>query len=204
MPCPADILIMETTFGRPHYQFPPSRTTLSDMVEFCRESLAKGITPVLLAYSLGKSQELLRGLADANLAILLNEQVRKMTRIYEHFGHRFPAYEKFRAAEAVGKVLLWPPSGLRFSTRPKVAPMRTAVFTGWALDAGCRYRYGTDAAFPLSDHADFDELLELAKLVAPREIFTLHGFAADFAQTLRERGYHAYALSEDEQLCLPF
>ncbi len=36
----------------------------------------------------------------------------------------------------------------------------------------------------------------------PNKVYTLHGFAADFAHTLRELGYDAQALSQDEQLRL--
>src|SRR3989475_2615392 len=81
--------------------------------------------------------------------------------------------------------------------------VRTAALTGWAVDPNCRFRCRTDAAFPLSDHADFSELIEFVKRVAPTRVFTLHGFAADFAQTLRETGFDARALSEEEQLALP-
>src|SRR6185369_5540614 len=81
--------------------------------------------------------------------------------------------------------------------------VRLAVLTGWAVDPSCRYRYGADAAFPLSDHADFPDLVELVKQVAPRKVFTLHGFAADFARHLRELGFDAQALSEAEQMMLP-
>src|SRR5437899_8114023 len=35
-----------------------------------------------------------------------------------------------------------------------------------------------------------------------KKVYTLHGFAADFAQTLRELGYDAQALSQDEQFAL--
>src|SRR6185436_3003394 len=51
--------------------------------------------------------------------------------------------------------------------------------------------------------ADFTELVVFVKRVAPKKIFTLHGFAADFAQTLRGLGFDARALSEKEQLALP-
>jgi len=34
-------------------------------------------------------------------------------------------------------------------------------------------------------------------------VFTLHGFAAEFAQTLRELGFDARALGVQEQLHLP-
>jgi len=53
--------------------------------------------------------------------------------------------------------------------------------------------------FPLSDHADFDDLLEFVKRVNPRRVFTLHGFAADFARFLRRQGLEARALSEDDR-----
>src|SRR2546428_1384408 len=84
-----------------------------------------------------------------------------------------------------------------------LGPIRTAVLTGWAVDPNCRFRCQTDAAFPLSDHADFNELLELVKRVSPKQVFTLHGFAAEFAETLRHLGFDAQALSEEDQLALP-
>jgi len=68
---------------------------------------------------------------------------------------------------------------------------------------GCHFRYQSDAAFPLSDHADFPDLVEFVKQVAPRRIYTLHGFAADFAAHLRRLGFDARALGAHEQLELP-
>src|SRR5205807_7453192 len=68
----------------------------------------------------------------------------------------------------------------------------------------CRFRYQCDAAFALSDHADFPDLIELVKKVNPKRVLTLHGFAADFAQTLRDLGYDASPLSEEEQFTLAF
>ena len=69
----ADVLIMETTFGLPRYVFPPESETVARVIEFCRQAVADGITPVLLCYSLGKSQEVLRALAPANLPVVLAE-----------------------------------------------------------------------------------------------------------------------------------
>ncbi len=202
-PRPAEILIMETTFGRPEYQFPPTVEVLAGINRFCRETLNNDETPVLLGYSLGKSQELLCGLAEAGLPLMLHDSVYQSTLIYEQFGQCFPAYERFDAAAAPGKVLICPPGFQRASTCGSVGPTRTAILTGWAVDERCRYRYQTDAAFPLSDHADFQDLIRLVEQVAPRRVLTLHGFAADFAQTLREMGYAAAALSEDDQQQLP-
>lgn len=202
-PSRADYLVMETTFGRPQYQFPPEAETWRDVIDFCRAALSEGATPVLFAYSLGKSQELLCGLRDAGLPIVLPKETAKLTRIHEHFGCTFPPYEVFDGPNAADKVLIAPPQSSKSMLFQHLGKTRTAVVTGWAMDSSCRFRSGTDAAFPLSDHADFPGLIELVKRVVPKKVFTLHGFAADFARTLRELGFDAQSLSEQEQLDLP-
>lgn len=200
--CRADTLITETTFGLPRYQFPPEETVRADIVKFCRETLADGATPVLYGYSLGKSQEILRGLAEAGLPVMLQRDVRKMTKLYEKLGMTFPSHEAFDPETARSKVIIAPPNSLKTLQKVALGPMRSAAITGWAMDSSCRYRSGTDAAFPLSDHADYDGLLELVKLVQPKKVFTIHGFTREFAQTLRAQGVDAVAPGWHEQLAL--
>src|SRR5207249_8099325 len=65
------------------------------------------------------------------------------------------------------------------------------------------YRYQVDAAFPLSDHADYNDLVRYVDLVQPKRVFTLHGFAGQFARDLRARGVEAWALSEENQMEFP-
>lgn len=201
-PRAASVLIMETTYGRREYRFPAPAEVMQGVIRFCREALDNNETPVLLGYSLGKSQELLCGLAEAGLPIVLHGQIHKLTEIYKEFGQSFPAYEKYEGASARGKVLLCPPGVSNSAMLRSLGRTRTAVMTGWAMDPNCRFRSRADVAFPLSDHADFPELVEMVKAVNPKKIYTLHGFAADFAQTLREMGYDAQALSEEDQLAL--
>jgi DNA ligase-1 len=74
------------------------------------------------------------------------------------------------------------------------------MLTGWALNPGANHRFQCDAAFPLSDHADYHDLLKYVELVQPKRVFTLHGYAREFAQDLRRRGVEAWALGEDNQL----
>ena len=198
----ADVLIMETTFGRPQYVFPPAAEIMQSVVRFCCETLDRGETAMLLGYSLGKSQELLHGLNGAGLPLMLHAAIEKMTRIYEQLGHSFPAYESYDPHSAPGKVVLCPPNARTPALMQRLGKVRSAVVTGWALDRSCRYQYKCDAAFPLSDHADYTELIEFVRRVQPSKVFTLHGFAADFAQALRRLRYDAWALSENDQLLL--
>jgi len=43
-------------------------------------------------------------------------------------------------------------------------------------------------------------LIEFVRQVRPRRVFTTHGFATDFAATLRDLGFDAEALVNEEQL----
>ena len=201
-PVHADTLIMETTYGRSHYRFPPTEDVMRGVVRFCKEALDNDETAVLYGYSLGKSQEMLCALADAGMPIVLHGTVFNMTKVYEQFGHCFPPYEKYEQGKAQGKVVLCPPNVAGSAMLRSLGKTRCAVLTGWAVDAGCKYQYRCDAAFPMSDHADFPDLIEFVKQVNPKHVYTLHGFAADFAATLRGMGYEATALSEDEQMTL--
>ncbi len=195
----ADVLIMETTFGLPKYKLPPAEEVIADMVRFCRETLAAGAIPVLLGYSLGKAQEILTCLAGAELPIMLHPEVHRLTRLCAHLGGTFPAYQPFDYKTAPGHVVIAPPQAGK-PWLERLAPRRTAFLTGWAIDSSTKYRSGCDAAFPLSDHADFPELLELVERVQPKRVITVHGFAAEFAQTLRARGVEAFAIGKENQL----
>ncbi len=195
----ADILIMETTFGRPHYVMPPASTVWADLEGFCRETLAQGRTPVLFAYSLGKAQEVLAGIGRSGLPVMLEANAHRLTRIHEELGVALPPYREFSAADVAGHVVIAPPQSPRTGILSRIPAPRTAIVSGWALDSGAIYRYRCDAAFPLSDHADYAELLRFVDQVNPRCVYTVHGFAADFARTLRERGREAWALGQANQ-----
>ncbi len=53
---------------------------------------------------------------------------------------------------------------------------------------GAIHRHRCTAAFALSDHADYPGLLTFVERVQPKRVFTVHGFAQEFAATLRQRG----------------
>ena len=197
----ADTLIMETTFGRPRYRFPPTEQVVDQIIAFCRETIDDGGLPVLLGYSLGKAQEILCALEGAGLMPMLHGSVFEMTRIYEQLGRSFCKYARYNPNEIAGKVLICPPSANRSRMLEKIPRKRVAMVSGWAIDPNAVYRYQVDAAFPLSDHADYGDLIRYVDLVQPKRVLTLHGFAAEFARDLREKsGIEAWALSEENQM----
>lgn len=196
----ADTLIMETTFGLPRYVMPPETEVIAQLIAFCHQAVADGATPALLCYSLGKSQEVLLALAGAQLPVMLHAETLRLTRVYEQLGMKFPAFREFAQSDVAGHIVICPAHSSGLLSR--IPTVRTAVITGWALDPGTIYRHRCSAAFPLSDHADYPSLLKFVELVQPKRVLTVHGFAQEFAATLRQRGIDALALGQPNQLDL--
>jgi DNA ligase-1 len=196
----ADTLIMETTYGLPQYRFPPTEQIVDQIVAFCLETLEDEAVPVLLGYSLGKAQEILCSLDGAGLTPMLHGSVYQMTQVYEQFGQSFCKYVRYNPNDVAGKVLICPPSANRSRMLERIPRKRVAMISGWAVEPNAIYRYQVDAAFPLSDHADYNDLVRYVDLVKPCQVLTLHGFAAEFARDLRDRGIGARALSGENQM----
>ncbi len=198
--CRAETLIMETTFGKPEFVFPPAEQVHAAIVGFCRESLEDGAVPVLLAYSLGKAQEVLCAVGAAGLRPMLHGAAAKMTRLCRESVPGLPDFDEYKASGVAGRVLICPPSARRSPMVRNLGKCRVAMVTGWAMLPGAVYRCQVDAAFPLSDHAGYDDLLKYVELVGPRRVLTLHGYASEFASDLRERGIEAWSLVSPDQL----
>ncbi len=194
----ADVLIMECTFGRPRYRFPDREEIQAAIVRFCQDAVEDRHVPVLLAYSIGKAQELMAMLRGTGLKVVMHEAVFKMAKVYEAFGARFGEFEEYDGRNHAGCIMIYPPH-----VRDQLAHIpktRTAIASGWALDSGAIYRYRCDAAFPLSDHADYEELLQHVEEVGAQRVYTVHGFTEEFARDLRRIGVDALALGGVNQL----
>jgi hypothetical protein len=201
-PVPADVLVLESTFGKPRYRFPDSAEVIAAVIAWCRGVRDGGATPVLLGYSLGKGQEILSALAAEGLLIALHPSLFGVTEVYRELGCDLPAYQ--RLGDTVGRptVVITPPSARRSGLHDLVGEFKTAALTGWAMDASLKDRLEVDAVFPLSDHADFEELCCYAEHVNATMTYTVLGFDEELAMHLRRRGLRAKPLDQVDQLRL--
>ncbi|MBV9106581.1 MAG: ATP-dependent DNA ligase [Verrucomicrobia bacterium] len=196
----ADTLIMETTYGLPKYVFPPADQVIAELTKFCVEALEENLVPVLFGYSLGKAQEILAALNGSGLRVLLHPSVYNITKIYEELHQPLPGYFPYDESRVDGSVVICPPTANRTRLIQRIKSRRTAILTGWALNPATIHRYQCDAAYPLSDHADYPDLIKYVELIQPKQVFTVHGFAHEFAEDLRRRGIEAWSLAEHNQL----
>jgi DNA ligase-1 len=159
--------------------------------------------PVLGAYSLGKAQEVLLSLhrAAPELPFVLHRSAAEMTEIYRECGFGTPRWETLAdVLDLEGKVIIAPPNTFRSQQLWAIENRRTAVISGWGADGSAKYRYGVEEVFPLSDHADYDDLLRYVEMVNPDRVLTLHEFADEFAADLRRRGREAWSFTGANQL----
>ena len=91
-----------------------------------------------------------------------------------------------------------PPAACKSIKNRKACP--TALLSGWGIEASAPYRRKVDQVIPLSDHADYPDLIEFVGRVAPQKIYTTHGYHQAFAASLRRMSYDAWSLKGDDQL----
>jgi Cft2 family RNA processing exonuclease len=196
--CRADVLIMESTFGLPHYLFPPRQSVEEELLDLLQKNLAAQITPVVFAYSLGKGQEALHLLGNSGLPVAVHERILGYARVYQKFGLDFGKFEKFRKEAWQGKILLMPIQARYERFFSALENKFTIYLSGWGMDPQAARRFRVDRVLPYSDHADYRELIEFAQRVNPKVVYCTHGFE-QFITTLRSHGIDARSLQSAEQ-----
>lgn len=196
----ADVLIIEATYGRPHFRFGDPDSTVELIALWCRRALDSRVTPVLLCHALGKAQEVMLLLEPYGFSFALEKRCVPAAHDYAAAGRRLPDWVELDGGPVPGRVVIAPPAGKEEIRR--LGRYRTALVSGWARDPDFARLFGADASFDLSDHCDFDELLEVVELSGADQVYTVHGYTEDFARVLRRRGTHAWALEANEQLAL--
>ncbi|NQT36016.1 MAG: MBL fold metallo-hydrolase [Planctomycetes bacterium] len=191
----ADILVIESTFGDPSFQFPPRRESIERLLDLVRRTLRAGDTPVVLAYALGKGQEVTRVLTDAGFGVLQHTRIFEISRIYESLGVALGRHAPYCGRTEPEHVVMVPPGTPVPEEIPR--PVRIAV-TGWAVDPRAKYRLRADHAVALSDHADYGQLLEAIERVSPKKIYCTHG-PDTFVDRLRDAGLDAQPLAHPRQ-----
>jgi putative mRNA 3-end processing factor len=196
------VLVMETTYGTPEYAFPQTARLVKEVNALIAGAYDRGQPVVLMGYPLGKAQ-LLSYYFSSWEPLFYHKSVARMNTIHMEHGVPLKPGRTFDPAED-GESL---PHGPWLM----VAPMASArsrlmahlkkrygailvAFSGWAVRPGYKYSMGADYSFPLSDHCDYPELVKLVEAVSPETVYTVHGFAAEFAGDLRKMGFSARTL----------
>lgn len=213
----AKTLIIESTFGRPEYVFPPLYEVTHRTNEIISEMYDLGIPVILMGYTLGKAQLLTK--LFSHWDPIVHDSVAKINSVYSDLGVKLAGGMTHRQAEdqeRLSKGKPWVMVAPLMSERSAfVREMRdrygavTMGFSGWAVGTRYKYMIGLDYVMPLSDHCDYKELVTAVKQCRPDKVYTFHGFAREFAGSLCEMGFDAEPVGhgrkeEEKTLSLDF
>lgn len=187
--------ITESTFGLPIYKWKKQPEIFEDIKKWVANNVSQGKTSVLIAYSLGKAQRVLQPLADTGLPIFVHGAVWNVHQALVNSGWKLPAVQRveFDTPKALlqGNIIIAPPSADGTPWMKRFYPYSVGTCSGWMQVRGNVRRRNTDAGFALSDHADWDGLLQAVKATGAQKVFATHGFQAAFSRYLNEHGIEA-------------
>lgn len=194
-PLQCNTFITECTFGLPAFKWAPQQEVFNDINSWWASNKEEGKTSVLFGYSLGKAQRLLKHLDLSIGKIYTHGAVENMTEVLRS-NYDLPPTELITRdttkEEIRGNIVVAPPSAHGGTWIRKMVPYVTATASGWMAFRGARRRRAIDRGFVLSDHADWDGLLETIRLTGCERVIATHGYTDIFARYLREElGYDA-------------
>lgn len=190
-----DVLIMESTYGHPSYAFPPQNEVYTRIIAFVKRVLADRNVPVLIGYAMGKAQEAVMLLQQNGFPVCVDTPIAKMNQIYRAAGVKLNNTGHYLHSPLDDKVVVVAPQTTRHAEFQQLKRKKTLFLSGWSVGVRKGFMGGADSGLPLSDHADFTQLLAYIEECNPRKIYTLHG-DAKFAEILRDRGYDAEYMSK--------
>lgn len=194
-PIKCHTFITECTFGLPAFKWEPQATVFNDINSWWAQNQSEGKTSVLFGYSLGKAQRLLKHLDTSIGKIFTHGAVENMTEVLRQ---QYELPQTIRVTrettkdEIKGHMVVAPPSAHGATWIRKMVPFVTASASGWMTFRGARRRRAIDRGFVLSDHADWDGLIDTIKATGCEKVIATHGYTDIFSRHLREElGYDA-------------
>ena len=189
------VFITESTFGLPIYNWKPQNEIYKDIQDWVLQNKEQGKVSVLTAYSLGKAQRLLSCIEQTGLPVFLHGAVYNVHNALVNAGWQLPAVQRVQAdmpdKNFKGSVVIAPGSADGTPWMKHFAPYALGVCSGWMQVRGNTRRRNADAGFALSDHADWNGLLQTVKATGASKVFVTHGFQAAFSRYLNENGIEA-------------
>ena len=197
----ADILVMEATYGSPSCKRSFGGNVRNLLVSLVKKGLRQGAVYVFGYH--GKIQEVMQILHDEGVKVpfVLPERLFHFSKVCERHGMRLGRL--MLSGEKEAKELLAGNSSCvafcHMASRSKVGQGCFRIYvSGWEFNSACREISEKEYVVALSDHSDFDGLVEYVRRSKPKLVITDNfraGRAERLAKEIRKRlGITAVAL----------
>jgi putative mRNA 3-end processing factor len=193
-PVKCHTFVSESTFGLPIYKWQEQHHIFSQIKDWISANRDQNKTTVLIAYSLGKAQRLIKGL-DGYGDIYVHNSIANLNEAFIQSGLDLPPTIRVTpetTKESLQKgIVIVPPVLAEGRWIKNLTNAATGVCSGWMQVRASRRWRSADAGFALSDHADWPGLLSAIKATQAEKVFVTHGYTATFSKYLNEIGISA-------------
>ena len=198
-------LITECTFGLPEFVFPKLDEIKKQVNELISELYSKGVPVILMGYQLGKAQTITQLFGHWS-PLYFHDSVKQMNDLHHQLGVSLMDGMGHSEAQKMGLLDKKPwimVAPMMSEKNPFLKEMRskygavTIGFSGWAQSTRFPFGRRTDYSIAMSDHCDFNELVDLVVQSGAEQVYTIHGFVEEFASHLRKMGISAQPLREN-------
>ncbi|MFA4869172.1 MAG: ligase-associated DNA damage response exonuclease [Pedobacter sp.] len=193
-PVKCHTFVSESTFGLPIYKWQNQRHIFSQIKDWISTNRYQNKTTVLIAYSLGKAQRLIKGL-DGYGNIYVHNSIANLNEAFIKSGVTLPntirIFPETTKESLQQGIVIVPPAMAEGRWIKNLTNAATGVCSGWMQVRASRRWRSADAGFALSDHADWPGLLSAIKATEADKVFVTHGYTATFSKYLNEIGIAA-------------
>ncbi|QNK63575.1 ligase-associated DNA damage response exonuclease [Pedobacter sp. PAMC26386] len=197
-PVKCHTFVSESTFGLPIYNWQPQKEIFGKIRKWVTDNHLQSKTSVLIAYSLGKAQRLIKNLA-GDTPIYVHQSIANLNDGFIKAGVELPPTIRItsdiKKEELQKGIVIVPPALADGKWMKSLMSASTGICSGWMqVRAGRRWK-SADAGFALSDHADWSGLLSAIKATEAEKVFITHGFVSTFSKYLNEIGITAWEVN---------
>jgi putative mRNA 3-end processing factor len=201
-PVPCDVFITEATFGLPVFRHPEPMAEIGRLLHSVE--LFPERCHVVGTYALGKAQRVIALLRQAGYdrPIYIHGALAQMCELYEAHGVRLGELRAATAGargearkELEGQIVIAPPAATADRWARRLPEPVVAHASGWM---GVKQRAkagGIELPLVISDHADWDELLQTLDDVQAPEVWVTHGREEALVHAAGQKGIRAQALA---------
>lgn len=179
-PVPCDVFITEATFALPVFRHPDDAGEIGKLLQSVRQFPES--THLVGVYALGKAQRVIKLIRQGgyNGPIYIHGALQKICDYYQDQGIDLGTLEpatlqKGEKKDFTGSIVLGPPSAFTDKWARRFPNPITCFASGWMQVRQRARQRGVELPIILSDHCDWDELIDTITEIAPKEVWVTHG-----------------------------
>ncbi len=186
-----DKLIIDGTYSKKEFSFPDPFEVYEEIKRNVLKELLEGRGVIFAAYSLGKSQEIIKVLNEVGIVPIVEDKTYYFSKKYKELGVEIEFFREEEGEEITREpfVYMSPPRKVNKETVKRLTQrygilFRRYIATGWVR----KYKFSFfNKKFPLSDHADYKDVKRYIEESNAKEVLVFSTNETDLIREFKDK-----------------